>query len=108
MALGRREAGTARVEQAVEAYRAALKERTRERTPLDWAVTQNNLGRALYLLGERKQARKLFEEAREAYRAALEVLESAGELRYREMARNNLDEVTRRLQESGSRPSVQE
>ena len=75
---------------------------------LDWAVTQNNLGRALYLLGERKQARKLFEEAREAYRAALEVLESAGELRYREMARNNLDEVTRRLQESGSRPSVQE
>ncbi len=28
------------------AYRAALEERTRERVPLDWAMTQNNLGNA--------------------------------------------------------------
>ena len=45
--LGERESGTARLEQAVEAYRAALQERTRERVPLDWAMTQNNLGNAL-------------------------------------------------------------
>ena len=45
--LGERESGTARLEQAVEAYRAALQERTRERVPLDWAMTQNNLGLAL-------------------------------------------------------------
>ena len=46
-ALGERESGTARLEEAVAAYRAALEERTRERVPLDWAATQNNLGAAL-------------------------------------------------------------
>ena len=45
--LGERESGTARLEEAVAAYRAALEERTRERVPLDWAMTQNNLGVAL-------------------------------------------------------------
>ena len=45
--LGERESGTARLEEAVAAYRAALEERTRERVPLDWAATQNNLGNAL-------------------------------------------------------------
>ena len=44
---GERESGTARLEEAVAAYRAALEERTRERVPLDWARTQNNLGNAL-------------------------------------------------------------
>ena len=49
--LGERESGTARLEEAVAAYRAALEERTRERVPLDWATTQNNLGNALQTLG---------------------------------------------------------
>ena len=44
---GERESGTARLEEAVAAYRAALEERTRDRVPLDWAMTQNNLGNAL-------------------------------------------------------------
>ena len=44
---GERESGTARLGQAVAAYRAALEERTRDRVPLDWAMTQNNqIGRA--------------------------------------------------------------
>jgi len=33
--------------EAVTAYHAALEEWTRERAPLDWAGTQNNLGNAL-------------------------------------------------------------
>ena len=33
--------------QGLAAYRAALEEWTRERVPLDWAMTQNNLGTAL-------------------------------------------------------------
>ena len=45
--LGEREAGTERLEAAVDAYQQALLERTRERVPLDWAGTQNNLGTAL-------------------------------------------------------------
>ena len=36
---GARESGTARLEEAVAAYRDALKERTRERVPLDWAIS---------------------------------------------------------------------
>ena len=45
--LGQRESGTAKLEEAVAAYREALKEWTRERMPLDWAGVQNNLGMAL-------------------------------------------------------------
>jgi hypothetical protein len=44
---GRRESGTAILEEAVATFREALKERTRERVPLDWAMTQTNLGAAL-------------------------------------------------------------
>jgi hypothetical protein len=50
--LGERENGTERLLEAVEAYRDALREWTRERVPLQWAITQNNLGTALSTLGE--------------------------------------------------------
>jgi hypothetical protein len=52
--LGQREAGTARLNEAVAAYREALKAQTRERVPLEWAKTQMNLGNALSALGERE------------------------------------------------------
>src|SRR5215210_6163785 len=55
--LGERESGMARLEEAVEAYRAALTERTRERVPLQWAMTQNNLGNALLARRARARAR---------------------------------------------------
>ena len=51
-ALGERESGTERLEQAVTAFTEVLKEHTRERVPLDWATTQNNLGNALAILGK--------------------------------------------------------
>jgi exonuclease VII small subunit len=56
----------------VAAYRAALEERTRDRVPLDWAMTQMNLGTALEVLGERESGTVRLEEAVTAYRAALE------------------------------------
>ncbi|HTR16762.1 MAG TPA: hypothetical protein VMI52_06995, partial [Acetobacteraceae bacterium] len=71
--LGERESGTARLEEAVEAYRDALQERTRELVPLDWAMTQNNLGTALSTLGERESGTARLEEAVAAYDAALTV-----------------------------------
>ncbi len=74
MELGQRETGTARLEEAVAAYRAALQERTRERVPLGWAGTQMNLGTALRILGEREAGTARLEEAVAAYRAALEEL----------------------------------
>ena len=70
--LGARESGTARLEEAVAALRAALEERTRDRAPLDWAATQNNLGAALRTLGERETGTARLEEAVTAFRAALE------------------------------------
>ena len=51
--LGEQEGGAARLEQAVAAHTEALKERTRARVPLDWAMTQKNLGRAIQILRER-------------------------------------------------------
>ena len=70
--LGEREAGSARLEKAVATYWASLEERTRDRVPLDWAMTQNNLGNALAMLGEREAGTARLEEAVAAYRASLE------------------------------------
>jgi hypothetical protein len=56
--LGEREGGTARLDEAVSAFREALKENTRARVPLDWAGTQMNLGVALLRLGERRAGRR--------------------------------------------------
>jgi tetratricopeptide (TPR) repeat protein len=78
---GERESGTARLEtarlttqleEAVSAYREALQENTRERVPLDWAMTQINLGNALFRLGERESGTARLTEAVAAYREALQ------------------------------------
>ena len=60
------------------AYRAALEERTRERVPLQWAMTQNNFGNALRALGERESGTARLEQAVTVYRAALEVFADDG------------------------------
>jgi hypothetical protein len=68
--LGEQEGGTPRLEDAVAAFRAALKELTRDRVPLQWAGAQNNLGSALEKLGERESGTGRLKEAVAAYRAA--------------------------------------
>ncbi|MEM6728120.1 MAG: helix-turn-helix transcriptional regulator [Pseudomonadota bacterium] len=70
--LGARESGTDRLEDAVFAYKAALEEYTRDRVPLQWAMTQNNLGNALQTLGARESGTGRLEDAVTAYKAALE------------------------------------
>ena len=76
MGLGDRESGAEKLEKAVATYRAALEERIRERVPLDWAMTQNNLGNALRALGERESGTARLEEAVAAWNACLEVTTS--------------------------------
>lgn len=71
LALGKRESGTGRLEEAIAAYRAALAEYNREREPLEWAMTQSNLGAALRSLSERERGTAKLEEAVAAYRMAL-------------------------------------
>ena len=68
---GEQSGDASRLEEAVVAYREALKEYTRERVPLDWAMTQNNLGNALGSLGERESGTERLEGAVAAYREAL-------------------------------------
>ena len=70
--LGERESGTERLEQAVDAYNEALKVYTRERPPLQWAMTQNNLGNTLQTLGERESGTERLDRAVCAYTKALE------------------------------------
>ncbi|MEN9895159.1 MAG: hypothetical protein RIR97_1011, partial [Pseudomonadota bacterium] len=56
----------------VAAYQEALQERTRERMPLDWAMTQMNLGSALQTLGQRESSSERLQEAVVAYQEALQ------------------------------------
>ena len=101
-ALGERESGTTRLEEAVAAYRAALAESTRDRVPLDWAMTQNNLGAALQTLGARESGTARLEEAVAAYRAALaEYTRERAPLQWA-MTQNNLGNA---LQTLGTRES---
>ncbi len=74
-ALGERASGTARLEEAVTAYRAALEEYTRDRVPLDWAATWGNMGEAMTVFADRsndlamaRQALHQLEEAEAALR----------------------------------------
>jgi tetratricopeptide (TPR) repeat protein len=57
---------------AVEAFAAALEERTRERTPSGWASTQNNLANALGGLGGFEDGIKSLSDACDHYRLALQ------------------------------------
>ena len=66
-----RNRASVRLDEAVAAYRGALTERTRERVPLDWVGTQNNLGLALMTRGERESGTARLEEAVAAHREAL-------------------------------------
>ena len=91
--LGERESGTARLEEAVNAYRDALQEMTRERVPLQWVTTQNNLGNALRTLGERESGTARLEEAVAAWDTCLIVTASVWPTEWVEDVRSKRDEA---------------
>jgi len=69
-------AGNAKLFEALELCRGTLAFTSRQTAPQDWAMTQNNLGNMLRILGERargEQAAQYLEQSVAAYRAALEV-----------------------------------
>lgn len=65
--------GTELLEEAILAYRAALKDSDLFNDPLDWATSQHNLGYALWMLASRSEnASSLYlAQSVDAYRAAL-------------------------------------
>jgi hypothetical protein len=75
--LGGPESGTARLEEAVAAYRAALEERTRDRVPLQWATSTGNLGLTLRVLAERRGDFAMAEQALAQITAAFETCRDA-------------------------------
>ncbi len=108
-ALGERESGQVelirRLEEAVAAFREALKEFSRERVPLQWAATQNNLGVALRALGARESGAEKLEQAVVAYREALKEYTRARVPLQWAMTQMNLGNALARLgeRESGGR-----
>ncbi len=75
------------------AYRLALDVRTRDRSPQYWASTQNNLGRALTILGERTSKIGVIDEAATALRGALEIRAEQGSPTDRVMTLVNLGDA---------------
>ena len=90
------------MKQAVGACRAALEELTREHAPLDWAMTQSNLGDALAMLGEREGGTERLEEAVYAYRAALEEIAPESAPFDSAATQSNLDRVLQVLEARGA------
>jgi hypothetical protein len=77
-ALGGREGGTMRLEEAIAAYHLALQENTRDRVPLDWATTQFSMGHALAALGRRTHNPDSLKEALICFQQAGAVFQAAG------------------------------
>jgi tetratricopeptide (TPR) repeat protein len=59
------------LKKSVDAYKNALTEWTRERVPLSWASTFNNLGTVLRLLGETRKGPRTLEQSVAAFQNAL-------------------------------------
>ncbi len=87
------------LEEEIALLNSILKEYPRERVPLDWAMTQNNLGNALATLGGRESGTARLEEAVAAYRAALEVFTQPGLEYYRGIAQGNVDRAQALIRE---------
>ena len=77
----------------------ALEEWTRERVPLQWAITQTNLGNALARLGDRTGEVLKLKEAREAIEAAFGMLMEAGQEQHRANFEDCLSEIDRKIVE---------
>jgi tetratricopeptide (TPR) repeat protein len=98
--IGEQSGQDAPLRSAVNAFRAALQEYTRDRVPLDWAMTQNNLGYALRVLGERGDDKAL-SDAVTAFRAALQERTRDRVPLDWAMTQNNLGNALRVLGERG-------
>ena len=80
--LGERESGTARLDEAVLAFRDALKEQTRERVPLEWAMTQGNLAVVYLAYFEKDGTVAHLDVAERHFLDAREVFVEAGATHY--------------------------
>ena len=80
----------------MEAYRAALEERRRDRVPLDWANTQYNLSLVELALFDKTQDPTHLEQAEAHVQAAREVFVEANTPHYIALADDQLAQINRR------------
>ena len=92
------------LKQSIQTLHRVLQYRTRNRVPLDWAMTQMGLGLALSTLGERESGTAHLDEAVAAFRAALEERTRKRVPLQWAMTQNNLGNALRTLgaRESGT------
>jgi hypothetical protein len=76
--LGERESGTARLTEAVAAFREALQENTRVRVRLEWAKSSGNQGVAMVVLAERRGDAKMAKLAVQQIEAVFTTMRDAG------------------------------
>jgi hypothetical protein len=88
--LSQLERSVARLQDSIKCFLNALKERTIERVPLDWAMTTSNLGMALVQFGGLEGNPSRIEAGMDALRTALSVFEKGGADRYIAGNRKNL------------------
>ena len=81
----------------MKAYQKALEVYTRERAPLDWAMTQNNLANDLKNLGEWETGTEYLEQAVEACRVVLNAFDREESPQYHSMAETRLKQVLEKL-----------
>jgi hypothetical protein len=72
--LGTREAGTARLKEAIATYSEVLTDKMRERLPFQWAISAGNQGVSFRLLAERLGDGRAAETAVAQITMALEIL----------------------------------
>ncbi len=75
-ALGARENGTEHLEEAVDAYRAAAQEFTRERSPFQWALNVGGQGLAMMTIADRKNDAATAEQALAQINTAYDAMQS--------------------------------
>jgi hypothetical protein len=99
--LGEREHGTKSLEQAMNAYKLAIKIRTRERFPLDWAMTQNNMGLVLFLWGVRQNDLEKLKTALACIEGAQKVYLEAGDSQHKEYFFEKINEINNKIRQLG-------
>lgn len=90
------------IEEAIEAFRAALTEWTRDRVPLDWAKTQNNLGIALGRLWRLNRVERYADEAEACFRAVIDLHTERGDQAAAARARENLEALQAERRKQGT------
>jgi tetratricopeptide (TPR) repeat protein len=99
------ERGASRLDEAIAAFRKALKQWNRERMPVSWATAQHGHGLALIRLGERKRGVRHLRKAVVALTAAVDVWDAKQDTYNLRRAQADLQRAEALLRERQEKPT---